>query len=81
MLSELNIQELFNLVLIKPNVNEDVENETVLLLSLAKQNLIEKNLNESINQLNKLNDGEYFFSTWMKQAMHYDQVTNLLNKL
>ena len=75
------IKHFFNLVLIKPNVDEDVENETVLLLSLAKQRLIEKNLNESIKQLNKLNDGEYFFSTWMKQAVHYDQVTDLLNKL
>ena len=36
------VKHFFNLVLIKPNVNEDVENETVLLLSLAKQNLIEK---------------------------------------
>ena len=75
------IKHFFNLVLIKPNLNEDVENETVLLLSLVKKNLIEKNLNESIKQLNKLNDGDYFFTPWKEQAMYYDQVTNLLNKL
>ena len=74
------VKHFFNLVLIKPNLNEDVENETVLLLSLAKQNLLEKNVNESIIKLNELNDGEYFFSKWVKQAKYYVQVTSLLNK-
>jgi len=74
------IKNFFNLVLIQPNLSENIEDETVLLLSLAKQNLLEKNVNESIIKLNELNDGEYFFSKWVKQAKYYVQVTSLLNK-
>ena len=74
------LKYFFNLVSIQPHLNENVKDETVLLLSLAKQNLLNKNFNEAIKQLNLLNNGKYFFSTWIKDATYYNKVTILLNK-
>ena len=73
------IKHFFNLVSFQPNLSKDIEDETVLLLSLAKQYLLDKNLDESIKQLNNLDEGEYYFSNWIKQATYYDRVINLLN--
>jgi len=75
------IKYFYNLVLIQPNLTDNIRDENVLLLSMAKQNLLDRNLKESIKQIKKLNDGEYFFSTWIKEAMYYYNVTNLLNKI
>lgn len=74
------VKFFFNLVSIQPNLHEQVEDETVLLLSLVKQNLLNKHINESIKKLNELNDVEFYFLTWIKQARYYEQVINLLNK-
>ena len=62
------------------NLNDNVKNETVLLLGLAKQNFLDNNLDEAIKKINKLDDGEYYFSTWIEQALYYEEVTDLLNK-
>ena len=66
--------------MIQPNINGNIKDDTVLLLSLAKQNLLNKNLNESIKQLNTLNDDKNYFLLWIKQAKYYDQVIYLLSK-
>ena len=68
------------LVSIQPSLNDDIEDENVLLLSLAKQNLLDKHLNKTINYLKNLNDEEFFFSTWIEQVKYYEQVTKLLDK-
>ena len=41
---------------------------------------LDNNLNEAIKKINKLDDGEYYFSTWIEQALYYEEVTDLLNK-
>ena len=74
------IKFVFNLVSIQPNLNKNAKDENILFLSSAKQHLLNKNLNESIKQLNRLNGGTSYFSTWIKQATYYEQVRNLLNK-
>ena len=74
------IKYFINIIKIQPNLNDNVKNETVLLLSLAKQNFLDNNLDESIKKINKLDDGEYYFSTWIEQALYYEEVTDLLNK-
>ena len=74
------IKYFINLVKIQPNLNNNVENENVLLLSLAKQDFLDKNLDETIKRLNTLDDGEYYFSAWIEHAIYYEKVTDLLNK-
>ena len=74
------IKYFINFVSIQPSLNDDIEDENVLLLSLAKQNFLDKNLNKTIKNLKTLNDEESFFSTWIEQVKYYEQVTNLLNK-
>jgi len=75
------IKYFINFITIQPNLNDDVEDETVLLLSLAKQNFLNKNLIVTIKKLDSLNDEKSLFTTWIEQAKYYEQVTDLLNKL
>ena len=44
-------------------------------------NLLDKNLEETINQFSSLSSGEYFFASWIEQAEYYIEVTNILNKI
>ena len=74
------IKPLFNLILIEPNLNVNIEDENILLLSLTKQQLLYNNLNESIQHLIKLKDVDYYFSTWIQQAKYYVEVNSLLNR-
>ena len=60
--------------------DNNVKNETVLLLSLAKQNFLDNNLDEAIKKINKLDNSEYYFTTWIEQAVYYEEVISLLNK-
>ena len=75
------IKYFTNFVSIKPNLSGDIQDKTVHSLSIAKQNLLDKNLEETINQFSSLSSGEYFFASWIEQAEYYIEVTNILNKL
>ena len=77
----LFIKYFTNFVSIKPNLSGDIQDKIVHSLSIAKQNLLDKNLEETINQFSSLSSGEYFFASWIEQAEYYIEVTNILNKL
>ena len=73
------LKYFFNLISIHPNMNENIEDKNVLLLSLSKKNLDEENISESIKYLNTLENHEYFFSKWIIQANNYNQIIKLIN--
>jgi len=75
------IKYIFNIISIQPNLNSNIEDENVLKLSLAKKNLLENNMAQSIRLLASLKDTGYFFSQWIIRAENYDQMIKLLNKL
>tara|TARA_B100001123_G_C15267123_1_gene1008859 strand:- start:314 stop:1222 length:909 start_codon:yes stop_codon:yes gene_type:complete len=75
------IKNFLNLFKFQPNLNSNIKNEIVLQLSLAKQSLINKNYNKSVEQINNLNDSNDYFVEWINQANYYYQVIDLLEKL
>tara|TARA_Y100000590_G_C15731645_1_gene1017260 strand:+ start:1859 stop:2758 length:900 start_codon:yes stop_codon:yes gene_type:complete len=75
------VKKLLNVVSLQPNKNSNIKDKNVLILSNAKKHLLNKDLNKTINQLDKLYEGEYFFSKWIDEAKYYDDVMNLLIKL
>ena len=70
-----------NLVTIQPNINESTKDNNIRSLVLAKQGLSSNNLEETINHLATINDVHIYFETWIKQAQHYIEVNNVLNKI
>ena len=75
------IKYFLKLVKLQPNINDDIQDQNILFLSLAKQNLLQKNIKESIKNINKLKNSKYFFSIWIKNANYYEDVNYLLNNI
>jgi len=70
-----------NFVSIEPSLNDNIQDKNVNILSLAKKNFQEKNIEESINNFSSLDDGKHYFGNWIKQAEYYVEVKNTLNNL
>ena len=51
------------------------------MVSLAKKNFQEKNIEESINNFSSLDEGKYYFGIWIEQVEYYIEVRNILNNL
>ena len=70
-----------NIVTIQPNINGSFKDKNIQSLSTAKQELLDNNLEESINQLASINGADNFFEIWIVQAKYYIEVNNLLKKI
>ena len=70
-----------NFISIEPSLNDNIQDKTVNILSLAKKNFQEKNIKESINNFSSLDEGRYYFGNWIEQAEYYVEVRNILNNL
>ena len=70
-----------NYVLLEPNIGNNIEDENVLLLSLARKNLLDKKIDESIKILKKLDESDSYFTSWIKKSEYYQEVLILLSRL
>ena len=70
-----------NFVSIEPSLNDNIQDKTVNILSLAKKNFQEKNIEESINNFSSLDESKYYFGNWIEQAEYYVEVRETLNNL
>ena len=75
------IKYFLNFVTIQPNISEIFKDKNIQSLSLAKQRLLENNLEKSIYQLTLINGHDIFFESWIEQAKHYIEVNNILDKI
>ena len=72
---------MFLYVLLEPNIGNNIEDENVLLLSLARKNLLDKKIDESIKILKKLDESDFYFTSWIKKSEYYQEVLILLSRL
>jgi hypothetical protein len=68
-------------VTIQPNMSESTKDKNIKSLVLAKQGLLNNDLEEVVNQLNSIQDANVFFKTWIEQANYYIEVKSILNKV
>ena len=68
-----------NFISIEPSLNDNIQDKTVNILSLAKKNFQEKNIEESINNFSSLDESKYYFGNCIEQAKYYVEVINILN--
>ena len=75
------IKYLSNVVIIQPNFNGEIKDETVSLLARARIKLYEKDLESAINNLLLISDSEIFFKQWIGEANYYIEFEKNLNEL
>ena len=75
------IKYLSNVVIIQPNFNGEIEDETVRLLAGARIKLYEKNLENALKNVLLISYSEIYFRQWINQVNHYIEFEKTLNKL
>ena len=75
------VKYLSNVVIIQPNFNGEIEDETVRLLAAARIKLYEKDLKSSLENLLLISDSEIYFGQWVNQVNYYIEFEKTLNEL
>ena len=72
-------KNLANLIMIQPNMNTKIEDNTVYLLAQVKRDLTSKNIKDAIQKLYLLQNSASFFDSWIKDAELYAEIENILD--
>ena len=75
------IKYLSNVVIIQPNFNGEIEDETVRLLAGARIKLYEKNLENALKNVLLISDSEIYFRQWISPVNYYIEFEKTLNEL
>jgi hypothetical protein len=75
------VKYLSNVVIIQPNFNGEIEDETVRLLAAARIKLYEKDLKSALENLLLISDNEIYFGQWVNQVNYYIEFEKTLNEL